>query len=92
MRNPSKKCRKGTRPRMADRWATAAMSMHSCTLEEDSMANPVWRQAITSEWSPKMEKPEVPTVRAATWITPGRSWPAIRYIGGIISIRPWDAV
>ena len=83
---------KGTRALTADRWATAARSMHSWTQEEASWAKPVWRQAITSEWSPKMEKALVPTVRAATWMTPGRSWPEIRYRGGTISIRPWLAV
>jgi hypothetical protein len=77
---------------MAARCATAARSMHSCTQEEASWAKPVWRQAMTSEWSPKMEKALVPTVRAATWITPGRSWPAMRYSGGTMSMRPWLAV
>ena len=32
------------------------------------------------------------TVRADTWKTPGNSSPAILYILGIISSRPWDAV
>ena len=77
---------------MAERWATAPMSMHSCTLEEASCAQPLWRQAMTSEWSPKMEIECVPTERAATCITAGSCRPAMRYMGGIISIRPWDEV
>ena len=73
---------------MALRWATAPRSMHSCTEAEASMAKPVWRQAITSEWSPKMETEWVPTVRAETCMTPGSMEPAMRNMGGIISIRP----
>ena len=79
-------------PLMADRWATAPRSMHSCTLEEASWAKPVWRQPMTSEWSPKMDRPWVDTVRAETCMTPGSMEPAIRYMGGIISRRPWEAV
>ena len=45
---------KGTRDLMALRWATRSMT--SCTDAEASMAKPVWRTAITSEWSPKMER------------------------------------
>ena len=56
------------------------------------MAKPVWRQAITSEWSPKMFRDWAATVRADTWKTPGNSSPAILYILGIISNRPWEAV
>ena len=77
---------------MALRCATAPRSIVSCTLAEASMAKPVWRQAIASEWSPKMEMEWVPTVRAATCMTPGSIEPAMRNIGGIISIRPWEAV
>ena len=43
--------------------------MTSCTLLSASMAKPVWRQAMTSEWSPKMESACVATVRALTWNT-----------------------
>ena len=64
------------------------MSMHSCTLEDASCAQPVCRQAITSEWSPKMEMECMLRDRAATCITAGSCNPAIRYMGGIISIRP----
>ena len=56
VRKPSKKCRKGTLLFSVDRCATSAMSMASCTLLEASMAKPVWRQAITSAWSPKMRQ------------------------------------
>ena len=55
VRKPSKKCRKGTEAFSADTWATSAMSIASCTLLEASMAKPVWRQAMTSEWSPKID-------------------------------------
>ena len=37
-----------------------------------SMAKPVWRQAMTSEWSPKMFSAWVATVRADTWNTAGQ--------------------
>ncbi len=77
---------------MAARWATAARSMTSCTLPSHSMAKPVWRQAMTSEWSPKMFSAWVDTVRADTWNTAGSSSPAILYMLGIISSRPWEAV
>ena len=77
---------------MAARWATAARSMTSWTLVSASMAKPVWRQAMTSEWSPKMFSAWVATVRADTWKTPGSSSPAILYMLGIISSRPWEAV
>ena len=56
------------------------------------MAKPVWRQAMTSEWSPKMFSAWVDTVRAETWNTLGSSSPAILYMLGIISSRPWEAV
>ncbi len=50
------------------------------------------RAVITSEWSPKMLRACVATVRAATWITAGVSSPAILNMLGSISSRPWDAV
>ena len=46
--------------------------MTSCTLASASMAKPVWRQAITSEWSPKMFRAWAATVRADTWKTRGQ--------------------
>ncbi len=55
-------------------------------------AKPIWRQAITSEWSPKIERAWVATVRAATCIVKGVSSPAILYMLGIIRRRPCDAV
>ena len=88
VRKPSKKCCTGMCPLIALRCATAPMSMASCTLEEASWAQPIWRQAITSEWSPKMDTDSVATLRAATCMTAGSCRPAMRYIGGIISIRP----
>ena len=66
--------------------------MASCTVELAIMANPVGRQAITSECSAKMEIALVATFLLATWTTPGFSCPAIRNIVGIISISPWEAV
>ena len=66
VRKPSKKLIKGTRPLMAARWATAPRSMTSWGLDSHSMAKPVWRQAMTSEWSPKMFSAWVATVRADT--------------------------
>ena len=83
---------KGTLPLMADRWATGLRSMTSCTLPSASMAKPVWRQAMTSLWSPKMFSAWVDTVRAETWNTVGSCSAAILYMLGIISRRPWDAV
>ena len=56
------------------------------------MANPVLRTPITSLWSPKMDRAWADRVRAETWNTPGSISPAILYILGIISSRPWDAV
>ena len=77
---------------MAARWATGARSMTSWTLPSASMAKPVWRQAMTSEWSPKMLRAWEATVRADTWKTPGRPSPAILYMLGIMRSRPCDAV
>ncbi len=45
---------------------------------------PVWRQAITSEWSPKIESACVASVRAATCMLKAVSSPAILYRFGII--------
>ncbi len=39
-----------------------------------------------------MDSPCAASDRAATWITAGVSSPAILYMFGIISSRPWDAV
>ena len=92
VRNPSKKCINGTCPLMVDKWATAAKSAHSCTLALQSIAKPVLRQPITSEWSPNMDMVCVPTVRAAMWSTTGFNWPDKRCNTGIMSIKPCDAV
>ena len=56
------------------------------------MAKPVWRQAMTSLWSPKMQSEWVARVRADTWNTQGSSSPAILYMLGIMSNRPCEAV
>ena len=56
------------------------------------MAQPVLRAAITSLWSPKMESPWAASERAAMWKTVLVSSPAILYMLGIISSRPWLAV
>ena len=47
---------------------------------------------MTSEWSPKIDRPWVASDRAATWRTAAVSSPAILYMLGIISSRPCDAV
>jgi len=72
--------------------ATAARSCASCTEDEHMSAMPVWRQAITSEWSPKIESACVAIVRAATCMLKAVSSPAILYRFGIISSRPCEAV
>ncbi len=92
VRKPSKKCTNGTRDSSVAACATAARSCASCTDAEHSRAKPVWRAAITSEWSPKIESPWAASERAATWNTAGVSSPAILYMLGIISSRPCEAV
>ena len=47
---------------------------------------------MTSEWSPKIDRPCAASDRAATWNTVEVSSPAILYMFGIISSRPCDAV
>jgi hypothetical protein len=49
VRNPSKKCRNGSRAVSVVAWAIAARSWASCTEPEHSIAMPVARAAITSE-------------------------------------------
>jgi hypothetical protein len=66
VRNPSKKCRKGTRVDSVAAWAIKAASCASCTEPDESKAKPVVRVVMTSEWSPKIDKAEVATERAAT--------------------------
>jgi hypothetical protein len=92
VRKPSKKCRNGTREARVAAWATRARSWASWTEPAASIAQPVGRAAITSEWSPKIDRAWVATVRAATWITVGVSSPAILNMLGSISSRPWEAV
>ena len=92
VRKPSKKCRKGTREVRVAECATRARSWASWTVAEESIAQPAERTAITSEWSPKMERAWVATLRAATWITAGSSSPAILYMLGTISSSPCEAV
>ena len=92
VRKPSKKCRNGTRASSVAACAIAAKSCASWTEPEHSIANPVWRHAITSEWSPKIDSAWVATVRAATCMVNAVSSPAILYMFGIISSRPCDAV
>ena len=62
-----------------------AISWASCTEAAKSMAQPVPSAAMTSEWSPKIDRAWVATERAAMWNTVGMSWPAILYMLGIIS-------
>ena len=92
VRNPSKKCTNGTRVWSVAACATSARSWASWTEAEASSAKPVWRTAITSEWSPKIDSPCAASDRAATCSTAGVSSPAILYMFGIISSRPCEAV
>ena len=92
VRKPSKKWMKGILARSVALWATAARSCASWGLLEASMAKPVCRQAMTSEWSPKIESACVATQRAETCMTNGVSSPAILYMFGIIRRSPCDAV
>ena len=68
------------------------MSCASCTESAESSAQPVERQAITSLWSPKIDRAWVATVRAVTWKTVAVSSPAILNMLGIINSRPCEAV
>ncbi len=90
--NPSKKWIKGSLALMAERWAAQARSITSWILDETSMGAPVWRQAITSWWSPNIDRAWVAMALAETCNAPGRSSPTILYMLGIIKRIPWDAV
>ena len=57
--------------------AMAEKSWASCTELAQSIAAPVWRQAITSPWSQKMDSAWVARERAVTCSTNGCSSPAI---------------
>ncbi len=92
VRKPSKKCRNGTRQRSVVAWATSAKSWASWTSDALSIAQPVERTAITSEWSPKMLSAWVAIERAATCSTVGVSSPATLNIVGIMSRSPCDDV
>ena len=92
VRNPSKKCRNGTRARSVAAWATSAKSCASWTEPAASIAQPVVRACITSLWSPKIDRACVATVRAATWMTAGVSSPQILNMLGTMSRSPWEAV
>ena len=69
-----------------------AVSIASCTLLEAIRPKPVWRTALMSLWSPKIERAWQASDLAETWKTVGVSSPAILYIVGIISRSPWLAV
>ena len=66
MRKPSKKWTNGMRASSVAAWEIRAMSCASCTEAEASIAQPVERQAITSLWSPKIDRAWVAIVRAVT--------------------------
>ncbi len=68
------------------------MSWASCGELEASIVQPVERAAMTSEWSPKIDRAWVATVRAATWMTAGVSSPAILNRFGSISSSPCEDV
>ena len=82
----------GTRASKVAACATSARSCASCTDAALSKAKPVARTAMTSEWSPKIDKAWVPMEREATWKTQGVSSPAILNMLGIIRRRPCEAV
>jgi hypothetical protein len=92
VRKPSKKCRKGTRQRRVAACDTRARSCASWTELLASIAKPVLRVDMTSEWSPKMDSAWVATARAATWMTVGVSSPAILNMFGTMRSSPWLAV
>ena len=92
VRNPSKKCRKGMRASRVDAWAIRPKSITSCTDPAARKAKPVARADITSEWSPKIDSAWVAKVRAVMLNTVEVSSPAILYMLGILSKRPWEAV
>ena len=72
--------------------AISAAVMRLLHRADDSMAKPVVRAAMTSEWSPKIDSACVARARAAMWNTVGVSSPAILNMLGSISSRPCDAV
>jgi len=76
VRKPSKKWISGMRPASVAACAISAKSCASCGELAASMAQPVARQAMTSEWSPKIDSACVATARAATCSTQGVSSPA----------------
>src|SRR5512137_211220 len=80
------------RLRRVEDWEIRAKSMTSWTLLEQRKAQPVERQDMTSEWSPKIDRAWAAMARAETWKTVGVSSPAILNMFGIISSRPWLAV
>ena len=82
----------GMRASSVAAWAMRAKSCASCTELEASSAKPVARVAITSEWSPNMDRPWAASERAETWKTVEVSSPAILYIFGIIRSKPCEAV
>ncbi len=92
VRNPSKNDRNGIRARSVAACATQARSCASWTLPAHSIAKPVDRHVMTSEWSPKIDSACVAIVRAETCMTNGDSSPAILNMFGIISRRPCEAV
>jgi hypothetical protein len=59
---------------------------------EASIANPVPRAAMTSEWSPKIDRAWVATLRAATCMHSDVSSPAILNRFGVMSSSPCDDV
>jgi hypothetical protein len=52
---------------MAERWVTRAKSITSWTVEEQRKVKPVCLAAITSVWSPKIERACPEIARAVTW-------------------------
>jgi len=73
-------------------WQAKPISITSCTLAQNIIPNPVCLAAITSEWSPWMDKDYLVMALAAMWKTVGISSPAIKYMFGIFKSKPWDDV
>ena len=93
VRNPSKKCRNGTRPARVAAWEMQAKSWASWTELEASRANPGLAAGHhVGMIAEDRERHGSPAVRAATCIAKQVSSPAILYMVGIISRRPCDAV
>jgi hypothetical protein len=69
-------------------WQARPISITYYTVDENIIAKPVYLAAITSEWSPWIDKDYLVIALAAIWKTAGISSPAIKNIFGIFKRRP----